>query len=185
MRRSMSRIASRYSLSLERSRAPRPRLEAVDIARDVIENAALLLQRARRAAGSVLSPSPNRRSNTARGFGSIGSGVVGAAPGNRVGVRAAIAGVAAAGEARRVEADLERGELRALAELLGRDLVDRNAGVDVRAFGLLGVDAGEPGGARARVVARAVAERAAVDLRQAAQHDHAGRGTARAASWCA
>ena len=40
------------------------------------------------------------------------------------------------------------------------------------ALGLLGMHAGEPGGARARMVARAIAQRAAVDLRQAAEHHH-------------
>ena len=57
-----------------------------------------------------------------------------------------------------------------LPNSLRGDLVGGDAGVDVRAFGLLGMDAGEPGGARARMVARAIAERAAVDLRQAAEH---------------
>ena len=56
--------------------------------------------------------------------------------------------------------------MRVLAEFLGGDLVDRDAGVDAGAFGLLGMDAGEPGGARARMIAGAVAERPAVDLGQ-------------------
>ena len=59
-----------------------------------------------------------------------------------------------------------------LAQLPRRDLIGRNAGVDVGAFGLLRMHAGQPRGARARVVAAAVAERAAVDLRQVAEHQH-------------
>ena len=96
-------------------------LQPVDAARHVIENAAAAPAcAARRAAGSVLSPSPNSRSNTARGLTSIGIGVVGRAPGDRVGVGAAITGIAAARQARRFQADFERGKLRLLAQLLAR-----------------------------------------------------------------
>ena len=68
------------------------------------------------------------------------------------------------------ETDFERSELRLLAKFLGRDLVHRDAALNARAFGLLGMDAGQQHGAAARMVARTVAERPAVDLRQSAQH---------------
>ena len=57
-----------------------------------------------------------------------------------------------------------------LAQLAGGDLVHGNAGMNVRAPRFLGMHAGEPGGAGARVVSRAVAEGVAVRLRQATQH---------------
>src|SRR6202022_4474311 len=73
------------------------------------------------------------------------------APGERVGVRAAVARVAAAREKRLLEADLERGELGVLAQMPGGDLIRRDAGSNVGALGFLRVDAGEPCRARARV----------------------------------
>ena len=55
--------------------------------------------------------------------------------------------------------------------------------MDVRAFGLLRMDAGQPGGARARVVAGAIAQRAAAVLHQVAEHQHLVAERLRAASW--
>ena len=88
--------------------------------------------------GSVLSLAPNSRSNTARGLFSIGSGVVGVRQEMRVGVGAAVA-VARRLPTRSVgfERQLERAELRLLAELRGDDLIQRHAGADVGALGLL------------------------------------------------
>ena len=185
MRRSISRIASRYSVSLRRSPWPILRLQAIHAAFHEIEQAAALAAALPCAtAGSVLSPSPKRRSNSTRGFTSIGLGVVGTAPGNRIGVRAAIAGVAAAREAGRFHADFERTRTACcLREFARGDLVGGNAGVNVRAFGLLRMHAGEPRRARARMVAAAVAERAAVDLRQITQHQQSVRGRAPGPSW--
>ena len=77
----------------------------------------------------------------------------GAAPAQGVGVGAAIAGVARPGPVGRLQRQLERGELRLLAEHAGRDLVHRDAGPDVVPFGLLRVHAGQEGAGRARVVA--------------------------------
>ena len=123
-----------------------------------------------RDAGSVLSPSPNRRSNTARGFTSMGLGVDGSAPGNGVGVGATVTGIATAHQARLFQTNFERCKLRRLAQFFGGDLVRGNARVDIGALGFLGMHAGQPGGARTRVIARPVAERPATHLRQAAQH---------------
>ena len=166
MRRSMSRMASRYSLSLLLSRAPKPGSQARHVFADVIENAALLLHalQAGRRIGAFAVAEQALEHRARIDFHGIRRG--GSAPGNRIGVGATVAGVAAAGQARLFEADFERCQLRVLAEFLGGDLIRRNPGVDVRALGLLGMHAGEPGGAGARVVARAVAQRAAVRLRQ-------------------
>src|SRR4051794_40487029 len=145
------------------------RLEPVDIAGDVIEDAALLFQigQARRGVSGIaiteeaLEERAGVRLHRERGRPS--------APGNRVGVRAAITGIAAARETGRVKAYLERGELGLFTELLCRNLIDRDSRVDARAFGFLGMHSSEPRGARPGVVARAVAERPAVDLRQAGE----------------
>ena len=77
MRRSMSRTASRYSPSRAASLGPRPRLRSAAFPRTESRRLRRRLARARRAAGSVLPPSPNMRSNTTRGLCSIGSGVRG------------------------------------------------------------------------------------------------------------
>ncbi len=85
-------------------------------------------------------------------------------------VGAGVAGVAVAGERLRLEAELERGQLRVFAEFLRRDLIGGDAEVEIGAAGLVRVDAGEERRRRARVVARAVAERPARHLRQPAEH---------------
>ena len=131
--------------------------QAVDAARDVVENAALLFEHggAGRGIGALAIAEEALEHDARIDFDGQRRG--GTAPGDGVGVGAAIAGIAAAGERGAFEAEFERGELGALAEFAGGDLVGGDAGVDADAFGLLGVDAGEPGGAFARVIARAVA----------------------------
>ena len=93
------------------------------------------------------------------------------APRNAVGVGARIAGIAVADRARVVASELERREARVRGEMLRRDLIDRNAVLDVGAGGLARVHAREIRGARTRVVAGSVAERVAVPVREAGQHD--------------
>ena len=95
-----------------------------------------------------------------------------AAPGEAVGVGAAVARVAVADHARVLAAELERGEPRLPADLLRGDLIDRDAVLDVGAGGLARMDAGQERRAGARVVAGAVAERVAVLVREAGQHQH-------------
>ncbi len=133
-------------------------LQARDVAADEIEDAAILLHAldARGGIGGFAIAEEALEDGARIDLHRIRRG--GSAPGNGVGVGAAITGIAAAGEVGLFEADFERAELRALAEFLRGDLVGGDAGVNVGAFGLLGMDAGEPGGARARVVARAIAE---------------------------
>ena len=111
----------------------------------------------RASRSAALPPSPNSRSKTARGLISACSGVVGVAPGDGVGIRAAVAAVADAGALHRVEPDLERGELRLLPNCSRGDLVHRDARIDVGAGGLARVHAREPRRAPARVLADAFA----------------------------
>jgi hypothetical protein len=71
----MSRIAS--SGQLAAIVAADVALQARDLAEQRVEHTAILANAHDRAARVVSSLSPNRRSNTARGWFSIGSGVVG------------------------------------------------------------------------------------------------------------
>ena len=168
MRRSTSRTASRYSETPRAVAGAERPLQAREILVDAIEQAALLLHPVeplfRRAAFAeqplehdarvVLGRQRRRRR----------------LPRHRVHVGAAVARFALAAED---EIDFRRDQLhrrqhRVLAELRGRDLVGGRAVPDVRAFGVLRMDAGQPGGAGARVLAVAVAERFGLLLRQAA-----------------
>ncbi len=143
--------------------------QAIDAAGNVIEDAALLLEHGQAGGrvGAVAIAEEAFEDGARIDFHGQRRG--GAAPGDGVGVGAAIAGIAAAGQRRTFEAEFERGELRGLAEFARGDLVGGDARVDADAFGLLGVDAGQPGGAFAGVVAGAIAQRAAVDLREAGE----------------
>src|SRR5690606_20821454 len=66
----------------------------------------------------------------------------GVLPGDVVLVGAGVAGVAVGGLSRGVAAELERGKAREVADLLRHDLVDRDAGADVRS-GFVDTHAGE------------------------------------------
>ncbi len=90
-------------------------------------------------------------------------------PRNRVGVGAAIARVAVAHQTRRFERQLQRRQLGLLAKLARRDLIDRNTRANVDPFSLLRMYAGQECGARARVVARSVAQRITGLLREPGQ----------------
>ena len=90
MRRSISRTLSRYSSSRVRSRAPSPRCRS--LASSATESRMLrFVSHARERAAPAVPARPNIRSNTTRGLISIGSGVVGDAPRDRVHVGAAVA----------------------------------------------------------------------------------------------
>ena len=74
------------------------------------------------------------------------------APGDRVGVGAAVARIAGAERLDRIDPEFERRQLRFLAQELCRDLVHRHAGADVESLGLLDVYAGQEGRRGACVV---------------------------------
>ena len=190
---------SRPSRSAARSRGPRSgtrrscggptgprsgRRRARALAHEVEDAPAVAQARRARAAGSSGRP-PRRRGarRPSRGLISGGMGVVGAAPGEAVGVGAAVAGVAVAHRARVLAPELERGEAGQGGHLLGRDLVDGDAGLDVgprrSSCGWTPVRKQAP---RARVVAGAVPERVRVLVGQAGEHEQCRRGRARAAS---
>jgi hypothetical protein len=57
-----------------------------------------------------------------------------------------------------------------MADLIRRDLIDGDAGLDVRPGGLLHAHAGEEGAAGARVVARAIGTGRGIDVVHAAEH---------------
>ena len=146
------------------------RLQTRDVSTDEIEDASILLHHLQTGGGIVRFPiSEEALEHRARvDLHRIRRG--GGAPGNGVGIGAAITGIAASREVRLFEADLERCELRVLTESPGCNLVGRNAGLDVGAFRLLRMNAGQPTGACARVVARSVTERSAAVLHEVAHH---------------
>ena len=72
-------------------------------------------------------------------------------------VGAAVAGVAGAGALAAVATEFEGREARLLADLVGGDLIDGDAGLDVGAGGFARVDAGEETGRGAGVGAAAIA----------------------------
>ena len=135
MRRSMSRIASRYSSSLPRSVGPRPRCSRRDVlgrpSRECCGPPACRAQPRRRVGAVAVAEQPlehrarldlHRQRRRRR------------PPRERVAVGAAVAGVARAEEVVGIAAELERGQLRLAAELPGGDLVHRHPGLDVGAL---------------------------------------------------
>src|SRR5206468_9331921 len=95
----------------------------------------------------------------------------GRAPGETVAVGATVARIAVAHLAAVLAAELERGVPGLGAELRGRNLVDRHSDGDVGSRGLLGMDSGQERRSRARVVPGTVAERSAVVVREAREHE--------------
>src|SRR6185436_808955 len=82
-------------------------------------------------------------------------------------IRARITRIAFARLAHHVAGELERGEARLVADLVGDHLVDGHAGADVRARGLLDAHAREEGAARTRVIAGAIDLRVGADVVEA------------------
>ena len=93
------------------------------------------------------------------------------APRDVVGIRARIAAVAFPRGLAGLEAEFQRGKARVLAEHGRRDLIGGDAHAHVRALAFQRLRAGEPAPRRARVIAAAVAVRAAAVLREAAEHE--------------
>ena len=93
-------------------------------------------------------------------------------PRDGVHVDAAIAVLAVAHQEVAVDRQLQRRQRRRPPELGGGDLVGRHPGPHVGPFGLLRVDAVQPGGRRPRMLAVAVAERLGLPLGQPGEHHH-------------
>ena len=137
MRCSTSRMESRYSPSLVRSCPPEATRERRDLARQAIENAAILLDAPAPFLRGVAAPEEPlehearirlRRQRLRRRL-----------PRQRVHVGARVAVVAGADDVVAVDGDLQRRQLRVAADPLGDELVDRRPRLHVRAFGLLRV----------------------------------------------
>jgi hypothetical protein len=103
--------------------AGKPALQRDRLLANRIENAAVSRLRRRRC--SVVPPSPKSFSKTACGLFSTGSGTGGRAPGDGVEVGAAVAGAAA--QAGVLDAQLERRQRRVLTDVLGDQLIHRDA----------------------------------------------------------
>ncbi len=93
------------------------------------------------------------------------------APRNVIRIRARIAGVALAALPAWLEPELERAEARLPARGVRGHLVRGNADANLRALALERLRASEPASRRARVVASAVRVRAALVLRETAEHE--------------
>ena len=157
-------------------RSPAPRLfcrRSTSVGHRVEDAAVLLDAREARRRRPCCRMSPNSRSKTARGLFSIGSGVVGGAPRDRVGVGAAVAGVARARAGRSTRGTSSSdASCVSLPSSLRDDLVDRHAGANVGALGLLRADAGEeraPTRARDRRRLRPAADRRLVGRARSAR----------------
>ena len=136
IRRSTSRTESTYSSTAARSVGPSRCCRRLKSSMHRIEDAAVAAAPARHAAPRV-PPSPNSRSNTTRGLFSVGSGVVGVRPRERVQIGAAVAVLALADEEVQIDRELERRQRRVLAEHRRRNLIGGDAVADVGAFGVL------------------------------------------------
>ena len=168
MRRSISRIDERYSSSLRRSEVPRP--AAICVVRSLTRSRMLrryCRRRARVSGVMLVSMSPNRRSKTRRGLVSGGIGVAGPRHA-RLLVYAHEYPESQLPMVRESShpSSSER-EPRVLADVLGRDLVDRDAVLDVGAGGLARMHAGQVGRGGTGMVAGTVAERGAVPMPEA------------------
>ena len=95
----------------------------------------------------------------------------GGPPGDGVGVGAAVAVVAAAALHPFFAAEFEGGETGFAVEAAGRDLIDRDAGLQVATVGLFGVDAGEVVGTGATVITGTVAEGPTAVVGEAGEHE--------------
>ena len=96
-------------------------------------------------------------------------GLAGRAPGQSVLIGARISGIAIAGFAHRVAGQFQGRKPGEMPDLVGCNLVDGNARVNVRAGGFLDADAGQEGATGARVVTGAVRAGRGVDVVQLAQ----------------
>ncbi len=168
MRRSISRIDERYSSSLRRSEVPRSAAHLRRALVDEIEDAAAISQAARPSLrrDARVDVAKQAFEDQAR-VGFRGHRRRRAAPRQAVGVRARIPRVAVADGPRVVAPEFERTEPRVLADVLGRDLVDRDAVLDVGTGGLARVHASQVGRGGTGMVARTVTKRGAIPMPEA------------------
>ena len=188
MRCSISRTDDRYSSSLRRSVGAEICRSASTCARATRSRMLrrYCSRRARASGRGSVSMSPNSRSKTSAGIRLRGHRRGRPAPGEAVRV-----GAANSRNRSCRPCASRRSRARARRSASGRprccrgDLVDRDAVLDVGARRLARVDAGQVRGARARVVAGAVAERVRRSCARGPRGRACRRGTARAASGCA
>ena len=152
---SISRSEVRYSSTLRRSAPPSDRLSAGWCCRALRRGCSGASRSVARAPRPAPPPSdPKSRSNRPRGSEIGGSGCVSVFHDEVVGVGARVAAVAVAGLTRFFEADLERRQPGLLADRLGGDLIGGNPELEIRAGGLVDLDAGHVRAERAAVIAR-------------------------------
>ena len=169
MRCSISRTESRYSFSLVRS--PGPSVPCRGGSLPASRNRGCCRSRfirARRCA--ALPPSPNKRSNTTRGWASAGFGVVGLRHEMVLTKKQSL--VSQAPCVGRSRSSSSEGTCVSLPITRGGNLIGRSgqAHLDTGLRAVVGVNAGQPDGRRARMIAGAVAERVGLQVRQPAQH---------------
>ena len=155
MRFSMSRIDGQILVELAPVVAAQRVLETLGIAEHEIQDALPILGLALTLCGILLvvcraeHPLENRAGPDFRRIRSVLG-----PPGNAVAVGAAVAVVAVAALNAFFASQFERREPRLALEVLGGDLIHRDAGLDVLAVGLLRMDAGQIRRAGAAMVAR-------------------------------
>ena len=127
-------------------------------------------RRCKLRARSPCAPAPNNRSKRRRGFGSGATGRIRRTPRQIVLVGARVTRIAVARLAHGVAGQFERRKPRQMSDLLRRDLIDRNTGVNVRAGRLFDANAGEKRAAGTRVIACPIRSRGGIDVIQAAEN---------------
>ncbi len=170
-------IADRVDILREPRAVPRPEhpLEVAQLPRDHVENAAIPanLPEPGLPVGAVADAEEPLEHGARVGFHRQRR--LGVAPRDRGAIGAAIAVLALPHQVVRLEGELQRRQLRLLAEFLGRDLVQRNAGFEVgAAAGLLRMRARQEARLGARMIAVALArQRIRFLAAHAAQDDQA------------
>ena len=173
MRRSTSRTASRYFVQLHLVAGPQLVPQPGRLGGHHVEQRAVVPARGQPRRGVGGPAAAEQALEDGARVARHGQRGGGAAPAQGVGVDAAVARVARSGPIRRLERELERGELRFASQRAGRDLIHRDAGADVVALGLLRMYAGQKRAGRARMVAGALAGTGDALLgAQAADHQH-------------
>ena len=145
-------------------------LQRRGVLQNEVENRVVVLRPKRAALGGLrVVGGPEEPLEDGARVGFLGYGRRGRAPGDGVRVGAGVARVAVARKAAALAPDLQAREAGQVADLIGRELIRRDARANPGAARLDRVAAGEPGRRRPGVVAAAVAERERVRLSQAGE----------------